>query len=383
MLVDMSGQEIGWLMKPSGHISLLAARRVSIIAIRVRLVAGLFALLTPLWIVADVLALPPELWHGLAVARLVATAAFVGIFIFASKINDMRGAYCSLALLLIVPMIFFLYSYLHMDDYHSQGFQAAFTAGYAFLPFVVLAGLSIFPMTMIECIAYAMPVLLLQVLAAYLRWNILDWPTVAASSWLLLLIAGESALAGISQLAFMIVLVREASQDSMTGCFSRRSGEELLQQQFTLAMRTKSPLSLAFIDLDHFKQVNDQFGHDAGDTVLINAAESIRNHLRMGDILVRWGGEEFLLLMPNTNARQGCQALERMREKGFGLRPDTVPMTASIGLVEFSGSEVASWQQLIELADKRMYAAKQGGRNRIAGCEVGEGGTRANPGASD
>jgi len=198
VLVDMSGQEIGWLMKPSGHISLLAARRVSIIAIRVRLVAGIVRAAdtySGLW--PYVLALPPELWHGLAVARLVATAAFVGIFIFASKINDMRGAYCSLALLLIVPMIFFLYSYLHMDDYHSQGFQAAFTAGYAFLPFVVLAGLSIFPMTMIECIAYAMPVLLLQVLAAYLRWNILDWPTVAASSWLLLLIAGESALAGI------------------------------------------------------------------------------------------------------------------------------------------------------------------------------------------
>lgn len=373
VLVDMSGQEIGWLMKPSSHIPLLTVRRVAIIAVRVRMMAGLFALLTPLWIIADMLALPPELWHGLAVARLGATLAFACVFISARQCNTMRDAYRSLALLLLVPMSFFLYSYQLMEHYHVQGIQAAFAAGYAFLPFVVLAGLSIFPLTVIECIAFSAPVLLLQLAAAGLNWNILDWPTVAASCWLLILIAGESALAGISQLAFMIVLVREVTHDSMTGCFSRRSGEELLESQCTLAIRVKASLSLAFIDLDHFKQVNDQYDHEAGDQVLVNAADAIRNHLRMGDILVRWGGEEFLLLMPNTNAKQGCVALRRMREKGFGMRPDNTPVTASVGVVEFPGKGIDSWHQLVEMADKRMYAAKQGGRNLVLGCDVNHG----------
>lgn len=369
VLLEMSGQEIGWLMKPGGHISLLSVRRIAIIVTRVRLMAGLFAVLTPLWIVADVMVFPPEVWHGLVFARLAATIAFVAIFISAQQSDRIEGAYRSLVMLLAVPMAFFLYSHLHMDKFHLQGFQAAFSAGYAFLPFVVLAGLSIFPLTLVECAAFATPILLLQVVAAVLNWDILDWPTVAASCWLLLLIAAESALAGLSQLAFMIVLVREATRDSMTGCFSRHSGEELLDLQCIVALRSKSCLSLAFIDLDHFKQVNDNFGHEAGDGVLINAAAAIRSHLRMGDILVRWGGEEFLLIMPNTNARQGCAALRRLRKKGFGMRPDGTPVTASIGVTEFPDKGVESWHRLVEVADARMYAAKQSGRDRVIGCD--------------
>ncbi len=369
VLMEMSGQEIGWLMKPGGHISLLSVRRNAIIVTRVRLMAGLFAVLTPLWIVVDVMVFPPEVWHGLVAARLAATVAFVAVFLSARQNDSMLGAYRSLTLLLAVPMAFFLYSHQHMEMFHLQGFQAAFSAGYAFLPFVVLAGLSIFPLTLVECMVFTTPVLLLQVAAAVLNWNVLDWPTVAGSCWLLLLIAAESALAGLSQLAFMIVLVREATRDAMTGCFSRHSGEELLDLQCILALRSNSCLALGFIDLDHFKQVNDTYGHEAGDVVLINAAAAIRCHLRMGDILVRWGGEEFLLIMPNTDAKQGCVALRRLRETGFGLRPDGTPVTASIGVAEFPGKEVDSWHRLVELADARMYTAKQSGRDRVVGCD--------------
>lgn len=370
VLLEMSGQEIGWLIRPREHISLLANRRTTIIVTRVRLMAGLFAIFTPLWIIADVFAFPPQVWHGLVAARLSATAAFILILVAARRMDNIQNAYRALAMLLAVPMLFFLFSYQHMAHFEMHGFQAAFSAGYAFLPFVVVAGLSIFPLTLVECLFFATPTLAFQVMAAVMRWPILDWPTVAASLWLLVLITAVSALAGLSQLAFMIVLVREAIRDSMTGCFSRQSGEELLELQFILANRSRFPLSVAFIDLDHFKQVNDRFGHDAGDEVLIKAAAQIRNYLRMGDMLVRWGGEEFLIILPNTDRNQGLIALHRLRENGFGLRPDGKRVTASIGMAEFIEDKSRNWRELVEVADKRMYRAKGSGRDRIVATDA-------------
>jgi diguanylate cyclase (GGDEF)-like protein len=185
----------------------------------------------------------------------------------------------------------------------------------------------------------------------------------------MILIAGVSTLAGLSQLAFIIVLVREAIRDGMTECFSRQSGEELMELQFILSSRSGNPLTAVFLDLDHFKQVNDQFGHDAGDKVIVNATEAVKAHLRMGDMLTRWGGEEFVLIMPNTTTPMACKALARVREYGFGKRPDGTPVTASIGVAERILDGATGWRDLVETADQRMYAAKQAGRNRIVGCD--------------
>ncbi|OHC62069.1 MAG: diguanylate cyclase [Rhodocyclales bacterium GWA2_65_20] len=372
VLVEMSDQEIAWLMRARHHISLLEKRRTTMIVSRVRLVAGLFALLTPLWIIVDVVAFPREVWLPLVLARVAATLAFWLVLFAAQKMNGIRDAYWSLALLMAIPTSFFLFSYQHMAQFQMHGLQAAFSTGYAFLPFVMLAGLSIFPLTLLEAIAFISPLLLMQVAAGAMRLPVLDWPTFAASFWLMLLIAGVAALAGLSQLAFIIVLVREAIRDGMTGCFSRQSGEELLELQFILSNRSGNPLTAAFIDLDYFKQVNDKFGHDAGDKVLINAAEALKQQLRLGDMLTRWGGEEFVLIMPNTTAPLACKALARVRASGFGARPDGTPMTASIGVAERVRDGVEDWRQLVELADQRMYGAKQSGRDRMVGCDMQE-----------
>jgi diguanylate cyclase (GGDEF)-like protein len=248
-----------------------------------------------------------------------------------------------------------------------HGLQQAFAVGYAFLPFVMLAGLSVFPLTLIECLVFAAPILVIQALTAVLGWHVFDWPTAAASFWLLLLITSVSAMAGTSQLGFIIVLVREAVRDGLTGCFSRRSGEELLDLQFRLAARRHAPLAVAFIDLDHFKSINDQFGHDAGDQALKTAASSIRRLARGTDILIRWGGEEFLLLLPDTDAAGAHTALQRLRAASIGRRPDDTPLTASIGIAVLGQDSADSWQALVAAADVRMYAAKQAGRDRIVG----------------
>lgn len=368
ILVEMTDQEIAWLARPRDHISLLAARRASMIISRVRLMAGLFAVLTPLWMVVDIWAFPKEVWWGLCVVRIAASAAFAFVLITLRGGCDIRRAYKSLGFLLGIPTGFYFFTYLHMSQFELEGLQEAFSVGYAYLPFVMLAGLSIFPLTMVESLVFAAPMLLIQAGAAAAKWPILNWPTFAASFWLLLLIGAVSLMAGVSQLAFMIVLVREAIRDGMTGCFSRNSGEELLELQYVISARSGNPLTLAFIDLDHFKEVNDTFGHDAGDKVLVEASNAIREKLRTGDMLTRWGGEEFVLIMPNTSADMACIALERIMANGLTCRPDGVPVTASIGLAERIKDTTENWQKLVEIADQRMYQAKVGGRNRIVGC---------------
>jgi diguanylate cyclase (GGDEF)-like protein len=367
-LIELSRQEIHWLISPRKHLSLLSRRRITMIVSRVRLFSGLFALLTPMWIILDVLVFPREVWLGLVWARLIATLAFFGNLVLPRRMEASRDAYSALGVLLAIPTCFFVYSYQHMEQFHLDGLQAAFAAGYAFLPFVMVAGLSVFPLTLIENLFFTIPMLLAQIVAAVMHLPVLNWPTVAASFWLLVLIMGVASMAGVSQLAFMIVLVRESIRDGLTGCYSRHSGEELLELQFNIALRNGSPLAVAFIDLDHFKRVNDTFGHDSGDRVLRNAVDSIRSQVRNSDILTRWGGEEFILIMPNTTTEAACVALRRLRAKGFGSMPDAANVTASIGMAERVRDGREAWQDLVATADGRMYQAKQSGRDRIVGC---------------
>ena len=139
----------------------------------------------------------------------------------------------------------------------------------------------------------------------------------------------------------------------------------MLDLQSIISARSNAPLSVAFFDVDHFKSVNDQYGHEAGDQVLISSTEHITHTLRRGDMLVRWGGEEFLVIMPNTDLEQAVVAMSRARELGFGQRPDGQPVTASIGIAERSADGASDWKDLVEKADQRMYRAKQSGRDRI------------------
>lgn len=247
------------------------------------------------------------------------------------------------------------------------GPAAAIAAGYAFLPFVMVAGLSVFPLTASEGAVFAVPVLAAEALIALMQLDMLNWASHLGAFWLLLLIATVAILAGMSQLSFMMSLIRQATHDGLTGCFARASGEELLEIQFHIASRSGAPLSVVFVDIDHFKQINDRFGHEAGDRVLSRAAQTMRAGLRTGDILLRWGGEEFLLILPDTDGTTAAAVVRRLRESGLGKRPDGSDVTASFGIAERAADDAAGWPQLVEAADQRMYLAKLGGRDRCVG----------------
>ncbi len=162
-----------------------------------------------------------------------------------------------------------------------------------------------------------------------------------------------------------------AITDSLTGLWNRRHffylGEPVLQR----AVRYESPLSILMIDLDHFKKVNDTYGHAIGDEVLRELACLLKEQLRKADIVARYGGEEFVVLLPEVNKGSALEAAERIRARLAGtlLRVEEyeVSITASIGVAEFKQGEGATLESLIKKGDTALYKAKKAGRNRIAG----------------
>jgi diguanylate cyclase (GGDEF)-like protein len=324
-----------------------------------------FAILTPLWIVVDMVMFPWPLWGILTALRVGATVTFASVALGFRNTERMRSAMTALALLLAIPCLFFIISVPSLANFDLTPIQQVFASGYAFLPFVMVAGLAVFPITFVEGAALAAPLILSQFGVAILGFPLEPFNYYLGALWLLALLAIVATLAGMSQLHFMTQLVNQAAHDGLTKVYTRRVGEELLDVQFNSSLRSGLPLAIAFLDLDHFKSVNDRFGHEEGDRTLKRACESLRKVLRRGDIVVRWGGEEFIIMMPNTTGVGALNAILRLRELGLGDRPDGEPQTASIGIAEMVADKSGDWSDLVELADKRMYKAKKSGRDRV------------------
>ncbi len=158
-------------------------------------------------------------------------------------------------------------------------------------------------------------------------------------------------------------LEQAASTDRLTGAWNRRRFEEAALPELALAQRRRDPLSLLMFDLDHFKRVNDTFGHGAGDAVLVGLVKAIRRHLRASDSLIRWGGEEFLVMVPATRLEGAMALAEKMRTAVAAIEfPGIGQVTLSLGVAQYApGESLAAW---IERADQALYGAKSAGRNR-------------------
>jgi diguanylate cyclase (GGDEF)-like protein/PAS domain S-box-containing protein len=159
-----------------------------------------------------------------------------------------------------------------------------------------------------------------------------------------------------------------ALTDTLLGIFNRRYFYELAQKEFSRSKRYQSPMSIIMIDIDHFKNVNDHYGHLAGDQVLMQFVQRIQEELRTSDILARFGGEEFIILLPETNLGDATQVAERLREVTaqypFLLVTAQAFITISLGVSCFRFTTL-SLDHLIDESDKALYEAKQFGRNRV------------------
>jgi diguanylate cyclase (GGDEF)-like protein len=157
-----------------------------------------------------------------------------------------------------------------------------------------------------------------------------------------------------------------ATIDELTKLTNRRHMNELLEQEERRRDAARGPTCIALLDIDFFKRINDSFGHAAGDSVLRDFAQATRAELREGDALARWGGEEFLLMLPNTTADNAHKVLERMRARVAALEPcDGMEhrVSFSAGLSVWRTDEPII--ETVNRADQALYAAKAAGRNRL------------------
>jgi putative two-component system response regulator len=176
--------------------------------------------------------------------------------------------------------------------------------------------------------------------------------------------------------------LQQAATDSLTGLYTHGFMRETLAKELERAERYGHPYSTIFADIDHFKQVNDRFGHAAGDQVLRAVADALRGLMRQSDTLVRYGGEEFVALLPNTNGDDATVLAERMRTTVAALQlpiegASTVRVTISLGVASFP-DDARDGKSLVQLGDAAMYLAKRSGRNRTIAC-----GSRPNPSFAD
>jgi len=363
----LSGLQVMALLHPFGRTLHLRRHAASVIIARVQLISALFALLVPLWSLIDLLVFPAATAGSMFILRLGSSIIFV---ILAwprelSTTSPYRQAATMLLLMLMVPPIFYLLSLQIIDPQSLDQTQRLVAQLYTFMPTIVLGGLAIFPLTALETLLFSLPVLLTAVAGMFQGGAHFSLEQHGAALWFMFMMIGVAIFSGMSQSHYMATLVLKAMNDPLTGAYTRQSGGEALDLMFRLASMSGKPLSVVFLDLDHFKAINDNYGHEAGDQALQTLAEGVRHSLRRSDILIRWGGEEFVAVLPDTPTGSIMTLLQRLRSEGFGRRPEGTPITASIGVAESLTDDVNNWPALVALADQRMYEAKRQGRDCV------------------
>jgi diguanylate cyclase (GGDEF)-like protein len=195
----------------------------------------------------------------------------------------------------------------------------------------------------------------------------------------------KQALALADEATHQAELKHKAEIDPLTGAYNRRAGDTLLAQAWQHSLAERKPFALLFVDLDHFKRVNDHYGHAVGDDCLRRAADTIRHEIRADDVLARYGGEEFLVVLPGLTPELAMQLGERVRQAVLALRVQNgeaqVRFSVSIGVAARLPGETDA-QDVVERADRALYVAKRNGRNQVQMSThfgYGENGTDAEP----
>ena len=160
-------------------------------------------------------------------------------------------------------------------------------------------------------------------------------------------------------------------QDHLTGTLNRRGMDEAFKREFARAKRGQTSIAIALLDIDHFKKINDNYGHDVGDQALIHLAKVVQELLRPVDVVARYGGEEFVLILPDTNLADGMSIMTRLQrdltKRYFLHENEKLLITFSAGVAQRNGEESAD--AIIARADSALYRAKQAGRNRVLAAE--------------
>jgi diguanylate cyclase (GGDEF)-like protein len=346
------------------HSRDFSGARAEYMYVRVRVLSIIFGVMSLFWIPIDFFSLNSDDFTKIFIMRLVFSGFFFFLAFRTPSVIGLRMTYVSLSLFFAVPALFYIGSRIVLNGAIDDG---GVVHGYAFFPYLMVALLGIFPMTLLEGIVFA-ALSAAALVAGEIYANTVFTPQTLGELWFLGLLIGIALWIQLSQLHMLLRLYREASLDPLTGLVNRRVLVRWMELEIEKARMEQYPLSILLFDLDKFKQINDVYGHLSGDIVLRAFGKLLSKELRERNLIGRYGGEEFLAILPRMSLTQASEAAERMRaichdNAVRGHAGDIIHFTTSIGVAEYKPGE--SFDAFIARVDQGLYQAKEQGRDMV------------------
>lgn len=340
--------------------------RAEYISIRLRLLAIAFAVLAPLWIPIDYFVMNDPVFTYIVLLRLAFSVAFLVLSRWGTNCNKLFSARLRVLIFIIIPGAFFFATHLLLSGTTEEH---GILLGYSFLPFLIMALLTIVPLTLLEGLSYSGLIILFFVVTKLTQGS-LNTITAMGDLWLLLLLAMIALWVQMTQLHMLMRLYREATRDALTGLVNRRVLAGKLEEETLQSDLNDQPLSVLLFDLDLFKRVNDTYGHHAGDTVLQAFSQVLQRYCGEGHLVGRYGGEEFLAILPGADVEEAHRCAEQIRLACHDYTVHTeeeqsrITFTTSIGVALRKADETA--HDLLSRVDQGLYKAKSSGRDLVA-----------------
>ena len=337
--------------------------RADYIVMRLRFLIFFYAAAILLWIPFDYLLLRPEHFVSMLLPRFLMTAFLLLLGRLTFRPLSSNQVHYILVLTFLAAGIF----YFAIMQVLNQGVAEIPLAGYNLMPLLIVSMLGVFPLTLDWGMA-----IIAVVMVPFLGLETARGQLITAGTanllWIFMMLGGVSLWVQSSQLLMLLRLYRESTLDPLTGLFNRRVLMRLLTSEIDQLGERKSTFSLMMFDLDRFKRINDNHGHLVGDKVLKTAALIIQHGLRAHDIVARFGGEEFVVVLPNCNTKEAVAIAERIRENCYSTHltaptGEDIQISTSVGVTEYVQGEAI--EVTLNRVDEFLYKAKELGRNRV------------------
>lgn len=345
------------LLSSNNHSNDFTQKRSIYIRKRLWVMCIFFAISVPFFSIYDFYAFEYEQAATILISRLVLSASLFAMAYFIKKCCSALLIKRVVALSFFLPSLFYLSSMMTFDSLNDAPFI------FSMLPYLILAMVGLFPLTIrgsVILMAFIFcPFAIVQSL--FFQGDV--W-SLFNNTWLFLLFAGISLWLQIAQLSMLMHLYRESTVDPLTKLINRRVLLRSIEHLKSEAIR----FSVIMFDLDRFKRINDTFGHIAGDKVLKEAASVLSNSVRSTDIVSRYGGEEFLIVLPHKSNVQALnlahEIATRLRETPIAVtEAQSLCVTSSIGVTEYRFGETT--ENIFKRVDELLYDAKEQGRDRV------------------
>ncbi len=355
----LAGFQLTDVLSSKSHSEDFNDTRSNFIQGRLKLMVFVFAILVPLSFSIDLVLLEEAQLQSMFYLRIALAVALITLALFIKKNTTPITLKYLLPTGFLLPIIFYVFTQIVF----SNQTQEVNIAGYNFMPYLMVAMLALFPLTIIHSLTI-LTLIFIPFLAVEIFLDQLLTFTTLNKVWAFIMFSGVTLWLQTGQLVMLMKLYRESTLDPLTGLINRRVLMKRLEKEIT----AQREFYIFIFDLDKFKRINDTYGHLDGDLVLKTMAEVIKNEMRVNDVIARFGGEEFVAVMSGLDKQNALMIAERIRatcQQTTITNKDgiAIKVTTSIGITRHQMKD--SLEETFNRADELLYQAKSTGRNKV------------------